>query len=171
MDLELFFDYACPYCYRGHQNLLALLPDHPDLHILWRPCESHPRPESYGPHSDLAIQGMYYLEEQGLDLMGYHLNVYQALFDQGLDISDIEVLARCAAGSGVDAGAFRQALKEGRYTQKVLDGNQDAWGAHHLDAVPSYVSGRHFIGSRDGVLVSREQLSRFLSGLASCPAS
>ena len=26
MKLELFFDYICPYCYRGHRMFLELLP-------------------------------------------------------------------------------------------------------------------------------------------------
>ena len=63
MTLEVFFDYACPYCQLGHQNLLALLPRHPGLEILWRPCEAHPRPEPARIHSDLAIQGMYLVQE------------------------------------------------------------------------------------------------------------
>ncbi|MDR1669694.1 MAG: DsbA family protein, partial [Oscillospiraceae bacterium] len=46
--LEVFFDYACPYCRRGHEDLTALLPKHPDIEVVWRPCEAHPRPEVYG---------------------------------------------------------------------------------------------------------------------------
>ena len=57
--LELFFDYACPYCLRAHELLLELLPLHSDIEIDWRPCESHPRPDSYGPHSGLCIRGVY----------------------------------------------------------------------------------------------------------------
>ena len=62
MKLELFFDYICPYCYRGHRMFLELLPLYPGLQVVWRPCESHPRPENTYRHSDMAIQGMYYLE-------------------------------------------------------------------------------------------------------------
>ena len=33
--LELFFDYACPYCLRAHELLLELLPLHSDIEIDW----------------------------------------------------------------------------------------------------------------------------------------
>ena len=58
--LEVYFDYACPYCYKGHEYLVELLPLHPDIEVVWRPCEAHPRPERYGMHSDLCIQGLFY---------------------------------------------------------------------------------------------------------------
>ena len=63
MKLELFFDYICPYCYRGHRMFLELLPLYPGLEVVWRPCESHPRPENTYRHSDMAIQGMRYAWE------------------------------------------------------------------------------------------------------------
>ena len=33
MKLDVYFDYACPYCYRGHQNLLELLKRHPEVEV------------------------------------------------------------------------------------------------------------------------------------------
>ena len=105
MKLELFFDYICPYCYRGHRMFLELLPLYPGLEVVWRPCESHPRPENTYRHSDMAIQGMYYLEERGGDLSSYHRLVYEAHFEKGLDISDCSVLAGLAARCGAETGA------------------------------------------------------------------
>lgn len=162
MKLELFFDYACPYCYRGHKNLLELLPQFPDLDIAWKPCESHPRPESYGPHSDLAIQGMYYLQEHKKDLMAYHIHVYEALFQHGLNISDPDVLAQCAKGSGADLHDFAKAIAGSRYETQVLQGNHEAWSQRRLSAVPSYCLGSRFLGSHDGVMVSKQELYQFL---------
>jgi len=31
LKLEVFFDYACPYCLRGHEDLLELLPQYPQV--------------------------------------------------------------------------------------------------------------------------------------------
>jgi len=39
--LEVFFDYACPYCQQGHESLLELLPQYPQVEIVWYPCEAH----------------------------------------------------------------------------------------------------------------------------------
>lgn len=86
--LELFFDYACPYCLRAHELLLELLPLHSDIEIDWRPCESHPRPDSYGPHSDLCIRGMYFARAHGADLLEYHRLMYRAALIERADIED-----------------------------------------------------------------------------------
>lgn len=32
--LEVFFDYACPYCLRGHKYLFELLPQYPQIEII-----------------------------------------------------------------------------------------------------------------------------------------
>lgn len=173
MKLELFFDYICPYCYRGHRMFLELLPLYPDLEVVWRPCESHPRPENAYRHSDMAIQGMYYLEESGGDLPSYHLQVYEAHFDKGLDISDVAVLSGLAARCGADPAAFEDALRQNRYLRRLEEGNRYAWETLGLEAVPSYhaLTGRPagdrsaLIGSRDGLPVTRQRLERFLSSL------
>ena len=161
-----YFDYACPYCYRGHQNLLELLKRHPEVEVAWKPCEAHPRPEPAAIHSDKAIEGMYFVEEKGGDLLRYHAAVYRAMFEASQDISDFMVLKACAAEAGIDEISFCTALQEGRYAQKVLAGNRDAWGDKGFDAVPSYTSGGRSIGSRDGVMVTKEELERFLSAQA-----
>lgn len=161
MKLEIFFDYACPYCYTGHHYLSEIAAQYPDLPLEWRPCESHPRPETYSVHSDMAIQGMYAVSELHGDLWTYHSSVYQMLFENHKDISDIEQLADCAVLSGVSREAFVEILLQNRYAQKVLDGNIYAWNTNKLDAVPSYRFGNLFIGSRNGILVSKQELNRF----------
>lgn len=166
MNMELFFDYACPYCYRGHKNLLELMGKYPELEITWRPCEAHPRPEPASIHSDLAIQGMYFIRDNQGDLWKYHSLAYEAVFEKRADISDLDVLASLAGQCGVDSAAFKEALKEKRYAAQVEDGNRYAWGEHGLQAVPSYLSGSRFIGSHDGILVSKQELDRFLSQLS-----
>ena len=138
INIELFFDYACPYCYRGHKNLLNLLEYYPRIEITWRPCESHPYPETYFMHSDRAIQGMYYIQEHGGNLWKYHRLVYEACFDKNMDIASTDVLAGLAKQCGADHNAFRNCIEEDRYREQVLAGNRYAWGENRLDAVPSY---------------------------------
>ena len=106
MKLDVYFDYACPYCYRGHQNLLELLKRHPEVEVAWKPCEAHPRPEPAAIHSDKAIEGMYFVEEKGGDLLRYHAAVYRAMFEASQDISDFTVLKACAAEAGIDEISF-----------------------------------------------------------------
>ena len=40
MKLEVFFDYICPYCYRGQDNLEAMLKNIPG----WKSCGGPARP-------------------------------------------------------------------------------------------------------------------------------
>lgn len=166
MQLEVFFDYACPYCYRGHKNLLELLSDYPELQVLWQPCEAHPRPEEYSVHSDLAIQGMYFIRDSGGDLMKYHLLVFGGMFDRGENISDPERLSAYAAQCGVDPKAFLEALCDGRYLDELERANELAWEELAFGAVPSYRCNGQVIGSRDGIMVSKGTLDAFLRSLA-----
>lgn len=164
MKVEVFFDYVCPYCYRGHRNLLKLLPKHPGTEIVWRPCEAHPRPEPAQVHSDLAIQGMYAAQELGGDLWKYQELAYAAHFEQGKNLSDAAVLCELAEGCGADRAAFRKALEDRRYAGRVEENNRLAWETLNLEAVPSYCCGKSLLGSRGGVLVPLEELDRFLGG-------
>lgn len=162
MKLEIFFDYICPYCYKGQKNLDSLLEGGGGLEILWRPCESHPRPEPARVHSDLAIEGMYFLQENGGDVDRYNHLVYEAHFDRGEDISDRKVLARLGGVCGGKEKEMEKALAEHRYQNQVLEGNRLAWGERRLEAVPSYCAGDLLLGSKDGIMVSRKELKAFL---------
>lgn len=161
-QLEVYFDYLCPYCYKGHQNLAAILKSHPDVQVNWMPCEAHPRPEVRDLHSDIAIAGMYFVREKGGDVGKYNDLVYETHFEKKLRVDDVKVLADIAAQCGADAAAFVTALERGVYAQQVVDGNIRAWDTKAWEAVPSYSCAGKDIGSRGGVLVAPEALDAFL---------
>lgn len=165
MKVELFFDYLCPYCYKGHGNLLELMPKYPELEIIWRPCEAHPRPEKSLVHSDMAIQGMYFVEANNGDVLKYTAAIYDAHFNKKEDIEDIAVLASYAKDCGVDSTEFTKALLGNEYQHQVMDGNMYAWSNKKLVAVPSYISGEQQVCSQGGILVTKEELDKFLSEL------
>lgn len=166
MKLEVFFDYLCPFCYKGHQNLLELRNRYPQLEIIWKPCEAHPRPEPAACHSDLAIQGMYFVRDHHGDIWEYHKLTFETVFVTSGNIGDLETLTDIAARCGADPEDFCQALSNNRYAGEVEAGNRCAWEEHGLTAVPSYLSGQAFIGSHSGVLVSLEELDHFLAALS-----
>ena len=70
----------------------------------------------------------------------------------------------CYRGYLVPAG-FQKSIGTGRYRKQLEEGKRYAWEINGLDAVPSYRSGKHFIGSKDGFLVPEKQLAYFLDGL------
>lgn len=92
--LDVFLDYACPYCMRAHGWLKELLPAYPQIKVLWHPCESHPRSDRYGPHSDLCIQGYFFAADHGVDVWTYHDRMYQAALKEQVNVESVDELER-----------------------------------------------------------------------------
>lgn len=161
--LEIFFDYACPYCLRGHEYLVELLPKHPDIEVVWRPCEAHPRPERYGLHSDLSIQGFYYAQEQGADVWDYHNRMYGAAVKERVNIEDAEVVTGRVYGL-LDPAAFLKTIQNDVYAKAVADGNDYAYEQSGVWAVPAYRMDGRKLDSVEGVGVTKAQLAEFING-------
>ena len=193
MQLEVFFDYTCPYCYLGLHELNQILPDYPGLSVKWCPCELHMRPEPVpshwedssewlselkgrlenvglplnrpfepGNYSDLAIQGLLGLEEQGADLRRYNDAVYAAVFRERKNIEDIDVLSDCAVLAGGNVPAFRQSLTSAKYSEKRLMLDKYSWEENALEAVPSFRLGDALLNAVPGVGLVRQQVLNFL---------
>lgn len=160
-QLEVFFDYACPYCLFGHEYLKELHPLYPQIEIVWRPCESHPRPERCGSHSDLAIRGMFFALDQGADIPSYHERMYRAALTDRIDIEDIEVLANAVRGL-LDADAFRESLRSGGYVKELEDANRYAYGQSGVWVVPSYRMNGRKLDSVEDAGVTKKQLADFM---------
>ena len=161
MTLEVFFDYACPFCLRGHEYLTELLPRYPGLTIDWRPCEAHPRPENYSPHSDLLARGMHIARESGADLSLYHPLAYDAALLGAIDIEDAKAVSGFMGGL-TERDAFCKALLDGAYADTLFESNRLAWEEYDFAAVPSYRAGVSLLGAAEGVGVTRDQLAVFL---------
>jgi len=159
--LEVFFDYACPYCLKGHGYLAELLPRFPDIEVIWRPCEAHPRPERYGPHSDLCIQGMFYALEQGVDIWEYHERMYTAALKDGVNIEDADVLAGRVRGL-LEYTDFLAEMMSGKYKKAVTEANVYAWGQCGLCAVPSFRMDGQSLNAVEDAGVTKQQLMAFL---------
>ncbi len=157
----MFFDYACPYCLRAHEYLTELMPQYPDVSVVWRPCEAHPRPDRYGPHSDLCIQGYFFVRENGADVLAYHDRMYRAALKDRIDIESIDVLTDSVRDL-VDADAFRLALQQGTYQKALAESNRLAFERSGVWVVPAYRMEDRKIDSVENVGVSKEQLRRFL---------
>ncbi len=160
-ELEVFFDYACPYCLQAHGYLTELMPDYPDVDIVWRPCESHPRPDRYGPHSDLCIQGYFFAVENGVDVWAYHDRMYRAALKEHVDVESIDALSDFVSDL-VDADAFQLALRQGIYRRALAKANELAFERSGVWVVPAYRMESRKIDAVENVGVSKEQLRHFL---------
>ena len=165
MKLEVFFDYACPYCERGYDLLTELLPDFPGIEAEWIPCEAHPRPETHGLHSDLCARGMYQAEEQGVDIAGYHKIMYRACIHDHVNIEDLDVIADLVRDV-TDRTAYYEGLKQGNYRDRLADNNNRAWGLENFPAVPSLRSGSLTLPAIPGIGLRKEEVRQFLQQAA-----
>lgn len=165
MKLEWFFDYACPYCFRGHKILLEFIPHYPDIQMEWRPCEAHPRPDPYGPHSDLCARGMFFARDRGVDLLEYHHRIYRAIWTERLEIEDLHVIAQ-AVKDILDPDAFYTTLSQGTYLDNLAENNRLAWEVHEFPAVPSLCVGRQKLVSIEDVGITKSQLKAFLDSVS-----
>ncbi|MDL2224896.1 thioredoxin domain-containing protein [Eubacteriales bacterium OttesenSCG-928-M02] len=161
--LEIFFDYSCPFCLKGHTYLKELLAEGVgvDITLVWCPCEAHPRPEEHGRHSDLTMQGMYYALEKGVDIWAYHDAMYQAGVTNRADIEDVTVLADYVKDI-LDGEDYISAVESGRYREIQQKGNDYAYKENGVWAVPSYRMGGRKLDSPEGVGITKEALKDFL---------
>ena len=164
-ELKVFFDYECPYCKKGHEYLLKLLKTNPDISVKWCPCEAHPRPENHPQHTDLCIQGYYYVKDTGGDVMAYHQRMYDALHTDKIDVEDSIALSKYAAGL-VDEKKFLSALQDGTYKEIQEKGNDYAYGENGVWFLPAFRMGEGKLDAQGGIGVSEEELREFLSDAA-----
>lgn len=159
--LEVFFDYTCPYCFQAHKYLIELIPDYPNVKIAWHPCESHPRPDRYGPHSALCIQGYFYAVDHNVDLWAYHDQMYSACLLEHVDVENIDALSNSLRDL-LDVNVFRQALQQGTYRRALTEANELAFERSGVWVVPAYRMDGRKIDPVENVGVSKEQLRHFL---------
>ena len=159
--LEVFFDYACPYCYSAYPYFVKLLPQHKDIQVKWRPVEAHPRPEKRARYSNLCAAGMYYAECQGIDLTAYHDAIFKAVHKQGIDIEDTAALADAVKGI-LDVQTFTFALKDPVYLEQVTQANDEAYTQRGVWAVPACRLDGKCLDAVESIGITEQQLAEFL---------
>lgn len=160
--LEVFIDYTCPFCLRGFEDLLELLPQFPEIAVIWRLCEAHPRPEPSTTHSDLAMQGYYLAKDLGVDPVTYHKRMFKAHFADKIDLNDKHALAR-AVSDLINPETFVQTIDDKKYKAIQEDGNSYAYEENNVWFIPSFIMNGRRLDSEGGVGVSIEELEKFLS--------
>jgi len=159
--MEMFFDYACPYCLTGHEYLVGLLPKFPDIEVVWRPCEAHPRPEEYERYSDLCVQGLFYAVENNVDIMDFHMRMYNAACKDGVDIENARALSE-AFRELFDPEDMAKALESGKYEKAVLLANDYAYEINDVWCVPAFRMNGRKLNAEGGIGISKVQLEEFM---------
>ena len=123
---QFFYDYECPFCKRGYELLVDLLPAYPEMEVEWRPVELNPRPETQQSNAGPCIQAYYIARELGADINAFHKKMFQAVAIERQYVRKDEVLAKVLEGI-VDSGKFLEILKSGKYAPNVKENNDLAY--------------------------------------------
>lgn len=156
--VEVFFDYVCPYCYKGHPMVEEVCKDL-GLEILWRPCEVDPMSK----RSHAAVIGAYYLLARDLPTEAYHQAMFDAYFQEHKNLNDVDTVLHIAKLIGIEEEGFVEAVRTLAYEEWISKGNEYGWVEKQFEAIPSYSYGPKSIGSGSGRLVSKEDLVAFLT--------
>ena len=165
--LQIFYDYECPFCKRGYEDLVELLPAFPELEIEWRPIEAHPRPENFGIHTDLCIRSFYIAQELGSDMSAFHKAMFHAVVTDGKNVEKDEVIANVVKGI-VDSAKLLELLKSGKYIENVNENNDLAYEKNKVWYLPAFrIPGKNTprLDAKGGIGVSREEIREFLESL------
>lgn len=162
--VEVFFDYTCPFSHRGIGYLEQLLPHYPNVELIWHPIEAHPKNEEpeKRPWVNLAVQTALCVRDLDVPQLLFHNRMYEAYFDENLDIEDIEVLATIAHEVGADKTVVLEALQSGKYEQAGLEANDYAYEQKEVWALPTFVAQTVRLDSKPGVGVTKEQVRELL---------
>lgn len=159
--LEVFFDYECPYCMKGYEYLRKHLPAHPEITVVFRPCEAHPRPEDHPPHTDLAIQGYYFAKVKNNDLHAYNTRLFEAVHKDEIDVENPHVLADYVADL-VDRDDYVRVLQDGTYREIQEKGNDYAYEDNDVWFLPAFRMNGETLDAVGDAGVTEEQVSDFL---------
>lgn len=159
--LEMIFDYACPYCYQAHLHMKAIRDLYPGLQLAFCPCEAHPGPEAGRLSSALALQGLYYCMDYGVNIWNYHDLMFQAFHVDGIDGNNLSAIADYLKRI-LDADHFKAVIRIGDYESVCTTNNQYVWETLALNAVPSYRIGTRTLLAVPGIGVSKDMLVSFM---------
>lgn len=96
------------------------------------------------PYSRLAFEGHLFAEANGLSREYTH-RMFTAFFCESLDIGDIEVLTSLAKEIGLDPNAYRDALRDGTYSEMHQALLQQAYEQVQVTAVPTFLVGNRLL--------------------------
>lgn len=187
-QVDIFFDYVCPYCFVACRREEILKRDL-EVEFNWKGWEIFPdrshecvarddlRCEEtvarLGEEIGLTITMPPYLSNSRSALMGlefarkkgksreYHREVFDLHWVEKRDISDIGVLKEACSRIGLDPAEFELEIVKGKY-ERILEGNDNEAERIGIQLVPSYVLGRKIVVGNVPLASLKKELEEFL---------
>lgn len=92
------------------------------------------------PYTRMAFEGLEFAKEHGMG-KEYNSGVMRAFFQRSEDIGNLDVLAHVASNAGLDAEAFKKALEERTYAERVGELLRHANQEVQVQGVPLFLIG------------------------------
>ena len=177
--IEVFSDYACPFCYIGKWDIDRLA-EQVDVEVCWRPFELRPegtplpdpdgeylrnawanvfrlaaergieiRRPSCRPRTRLALEAAEYARAQS-KFGVFHDAVFRAFFVDDRDIGEVDVLCTLARECGLDADELAEHLAKGTFRSAVEQSTEDG-RQRGVEGVPTFFIGNECVEGAEGV--------------------
>jgi predicted DsbA family dithiol-disulfide isomerase len=159
MNIEIWSDIACPWCYIGKRRFEAALAgfEHrDDVRVTWRSFELDPAAQMTDTAAGEGLDFRFDIARSGSTFDGHRLvhlaaehglqdamkeRLLRAYFGEGELMSDHETLVRLAGEVGVPEDEARQMLAGDRFAAEVREDEQTA-ARFGISAVPTFVVDR-----------------------------
>lgn len=110
-----------------------------------------------------ALQAAEFARDCGAEVFArLHRRLFRAVFEEGRDIADVDVLLDVAGEVGVDREGLRSALEDGRYEEALREAEEEAV-RYAIDATPTLLVGHYKLVGNAPLDVLRSTLERGLS--------
>lgn len=137
-----FYDYQCPYCRRGHTDVLRLIADDPDLRVVYKqfPVKDVPGEE---PGSMIAAR-----MAMAADRQGKFLEFHQAAMATPMPLSEKSLFA-AARDAGLDTVKLAADMEDGAITDSI---RANIFLARDLgiNGTPTYIIGGELVVGAHG---------------------
>jgi predicted DsbA family dithiol-disulfide isomerase len=149
IELEVFYDYFCPFVYRASvllQNVGLTRP----LHVEWRYFSlaqvnskddgwtAWDAPASENVRGRLAFKAAEAARRQGR-FEDFHMPLLQARHRDRLEIDQAQVVERVAVGAGLDLDQFRQDVSDPGILAALARDHRQAVTEHGVFGTPTFV--------------------------------
>ncbi|MFP3791965.1 DsbA family oxidoreductase [Bacillus subtilis] len=110
------------------------------------------------PYTDLAFEGFHFAKKYNKG-HEYNTRVFQAFFQEGQNIGDIDILTKLAEEVGLDGASFKSALETRTYQDVQRQALKHAYEEADITAVPTFIIGDTVIPGAAGKDVFEKAIS------------
>lgn len=115
-------------------------------------------PPSVVANTHLALEAAEFARQQG-GFESLHRRLFEAYYQDGMNIGDPEVLVELVKQAGLDGDELRKALAERRYQRQLDEVREESWRLGITGVPTFFVSGQRVVGAQPYEVLRQAALS------------